>query len=252
MTTYFHKFLNFILKIILKLQGKGYGAYSYEHEVKFALSFFRGKSNPLLVIDIGGNKGLYTKSLLAQYSEKDLKIHIFEPSRTNLDFLAKQNFPSNVMVLPYAVSDSAGEALLHSNLPGSGLGSLSKRRLDHFSIDFDCSETVKVIKFHDYWISDLNKSTIDIVKIDIEGYELSALRGFEDAINSIKVIQFEFGGCNIDTRTFFQDFWYFFVDKKFVLYRVTPFGLQLIERYRESDEVFLTTNFIAINSNNLE
>ncbi|WP_445778772.1 hypothetical protein [Shewanella sp.] len=45
-----------------------------------------------------------------------------------------------------------------------------------------------------------------MIKIDIEGHELSVLKVFGAAIEATKVIQFEFGDCNIDTRTYFQDF----------------------------------------------
>jgi hypothetical protein len=33
----------------------------------------------------------------------------------------------------------------------------------------------------------------------------------------------------------------------FDVYRITPLGLECIERYRESDEAFLVTNFVAAN-----
>ena len=69
--------------------------------------------------------------------------------------------------------------------------------------------------------------------------------GFGVAINKISVIQFEFGGCNIDTRTFFQDFWYFFQDNGFDIYRVSPIGLIKVKKYNERDEIFTTTNYIA-------
>jgi len=59
------------------------------------------------------------------------------------------------------------------------------------------------------------------------------------------VIQFEFGGCNIDTRIFFQDFWYFFKNNNFEIYRITPFGAAHKECYREFEECFLTTNYLA-------
>jgi len=102
-----------------------------------------------------------------------------------------------------------------------------------------------VIRFEDYWKSELGSENIDFVKLDIEGHELDALNGFGDALKFIKVIQFEFGGCNIDTRTFWQDFWYFFTENNFVLYRITPFGITKIKKYRELDEFFSTTNFLA-------
>lgn len=85
------------------------------------------------------------------------------------------------------------------------------------------------------------------MKIDIEGLELAALRGFGAALDATSVLQFEFGGCNIDTRSYFRDFWTLFQRRGFTLYRITPFGLDRIARYRESDEFFSTTNYVARN-----
>ncbi len=84
------------------------------------------------------------------------------------------------------------------------MGSLTKRKLDHFNIRFNVQEAVGTIRFEDYWISELDRRRVDIVKIDIEGHELVALRGFGEALSETSVLQFEFGGSNIDTRTFFR------------------------------------------------
>ena len=81
--------------------------------------------------------------------------------------------------------------------------------------------------------------------IDIEGHEMDALLGFGTAINHIDLIQFEFGGCNIDTRIFFRDFWYFFKKNEFDLFRISPLGIIPIINYKESDECFAETNFLA-------
>ncbi len=58
---------------------------------------------------------------------------------------------------------------------------------------------------------------------------------------------FEFGGCNIDTRTYFQDFYYFFEDVGMRVLRITPSGfLTPIDSYKEVYEQFTTTNFVAL------
>lgn len=132
------------------------------------------------------------------------------------------------------------------------LSSLTRRRLSHFDIDFECSEEVTLVKFEDYWVNQLECRNIDFVKLDIEGHELDALSGFGKAIESVRLIQFEFGGCNIDTRTYFQDFWYFFEEKGFDIYRITPLGLVKILKYNEMDEVFITTNFLAIKAGKVD
>ena len=101
------------------------------------------------------------------------------------------------------------------------------------------------MRFDKYWKD--NEKTIDIFKIDVEGHELKVLEGIGDLIKSIKVIQFEFGGCNIDSKTYFQDFFYFFKKNGFQMFRISPYKPIPIERYDENDENFLTTNFLSVN-----
>ena len=58
-------------------------------------------------------------------------------------------------------------------------------------------------------------------------------------------MQFEFGGCNIDTRTYLRDFWYFFTERGFRVHRIGPRARREMRQYHEIDEFFVTTNLIA-------
>jgi hypothetical protein len=60
----------------------------------------------------------------------------------------------------------------------------------------------------------------------------------------ISSIQWEFGGCNIDSRTFFRDFFYVLNDR-YRIWRVVKDGMTPIPEYRESLEVFDTVNYFA-------
>jgi len=231
-------------RISAYLQGKGYGSTTISEEVRL-IQLILGKT-PQLAIDIGGNIGEYTAELRKKNPE--CEIHLFEPSVTNIGKLTARFIDDkNIKLMPYAVSNISGVATLFSNESGSGLASLTKRKLDHFNISFDFKESVNTLRFEEYWNEQLNQQPIDIVKLDIEGHELTALDGFGKAIQATSVFQFEFGGCNIDSRTYFQDFWYFFKENDFEMYRITPLGLEKIDKYRESDEFFSTTNYIASN-----
>jgi FkbM family methyltransferase len=239
------KLMNRFERVAAYLQGKGYGAATTEQEVKLLQSLLHAQ--PKLAIDIGGNVGNYAAELRKR--NPSLEIHTFEPSAINIEKLtARFKKDSLIKLVPLALSDEAGSAILFSNEPGSLLGSLTKRKLEHFNIAFDAKETINTVRFEDYWKTTLQSRQLDMVKIDIEGHELTALRGFGSALDVTKVLQFEFGGCNIDTRTYFQDFWYFFKEQNFDIYRITPLGAEKITRYKESDEYFATTNYIAANN----
>ena len=240
-------FLNIISRFERKaayLQGKGYGKATIEQEIKLALSLL--DTRPILAIDIGANVGDYTSELRRRC--ENLEIHVFEPSAVNVKKLNYRfNGDTKIKIIPNAISDSNGVVKLYADKLGSGLGSLTKRKLDHFDISFDATESVNSIRFEDYWVTELCGRQIDIVKLDIEGHEHTALAAFGRALVATKIIQFEFGGTNIDTRTFFQDFWYFFQDNNFEIFRITPLGLQNISKYSENDEFFSTTNYLAVN-----
>ena len=228
-----------------RARGKGYGAATIENEIKSALELLPGQP-PSLAIDIGGNVGEYAATL--RQLIPGIEVHIFEPSKTNIAKLRNRfENDGNVHVVPHAASENSGPVTLFSNAPGSGLGSLTKRNLEHHNLTFDVVETVEAVRFEDYWIAQLNRRTLDIVKIDVEGHELSALKGFGEAIRASKIIQFEFGGTHIDSKTFFRDFWYFFMENKFRLYRITPWGILRLKRYSEEEENFIIANYIAVN-----
>ena len=230
----------FLDKILSFFMGYGYGVASISKEVSSCTKFLKGK--PAFVVDCGGNKGLYSDEILARNAE--CEIFIFEPSRLNIEHLKiKYENLSQVTIIPKAVSCEEGELTLYSDKSGSGLASLTNRRLDHFSINMGVKESVQVTSVD----AVVPKVAIDILKIDIEGHEMNALKGALDSLKRVKVVQFEFGGANIDTRTFFQDFFYFFQRHNFTIYRITPFGVVQIKKYNERMEKFITTNYIAVN-----
>ena len=144
------------------------------------------------------------------------------------------------------MSEKAGAAKLFTNGIGSGLASLTSRRLDHFNIFFEEFEEIKLGTIDGYVTK--HRITPAIVKLDIEGHELSALTGATQTLSRIPLIQFEFGGCNLDSRTTFQDFWYFFTERNFSIYRLGPRGISLVSEYSEMCEIYMITNYFAVNN----
>ena len=135
--------------------------------------------------------------------------------------------------------------MLYSDFQGSGLGSLANRDLRHLGLEMSEKEAVESTTL-DIFCKQHQIHCIDFLKLDIEGFEYHALKGAGGLIQDkkIKFIQFEFGGADIDTRTFFRDF-YLLLSPKFKIYRILKNGLQPVEKYSEFDEVFVTTNYLA-------
>ena len=229
-----------------KQLGKGSGAWSTEQEAKVVSQLLTKMGvTDIIAIDAGANLGSWTAEMLERIPSAS--IIAFEPSEVAFKKLSSR-FESDprVKVEKIALGATNSPATLFSDKGGSGLGSLTKRRLQHFGIEFNHSETVE-LQTLDTWIArNKLKSRPNVLKMDVEGHELDVLLGAKDSISEIRLIQFEFGGSNIDTRTFFQDFWYFFQDYNFTLFRLTPRKFVKVKKYSEQDEVFRPTNYVAI------
>lgn len=227
-----------------RLQGKGVGGTTVDLEASISINFLQqfAIKSPI-VLDVGANVGEYSEALLAICPQA--KIFAFEPSQhTRSKLVQKFNTDTRVTIFPYALSSTNSKQYLWSNTLGSGLASLTRRKLTHFGIDFNIAEEIEVITL-DHWAKKLNLRP-DMLKIDVEGHELDVLKGSTETLQHLKVIQFEFGGCNIDTRTFFQDFWYLLKDLNFDVYRISKYGPIHIASYSEDDECFVTSNFVAV------
>jgi FkbM family methyltransferase len=206
---------------------------------------------PYCVFDVGSNRGQFLQVVLNALLTDEFSVHCFEPGRDAFRMLAERS-PQNprIRLNNLGVGNARGEAVLHYDAPASALASLTKRRLDHFGRTFTSSEIVELDTI-DAYCSDNVIQRIHLLKLDIEGHELDALAGASRmfAKGAIDIVSFEFGGSNIDTRSFFQDFWYFFEGVRMKLFRITPSGfLRPLSEYRESYEQFRTTAFVALRS----
>lgn len=229
---------------IQEIQGKGAGGFSLDDEAKTAIDFLPQsfRQNPV-VLDIGANVGNYSAAILRISPQST--VYAFEPSSVARKKL-QERFMGNdsVKIVPLALGSTISVGTLWSDQAGSGMGSLTKRNLTHFGVDFEHSESVEVTTL-DTWARS-NLITPALIKMDVEGHELDVLKGGMKTLASAQVVQFEFGGCNIDTRTFFQDFWYLFTQAGFAIYRISVAGPIHITHYSERDECFRTTNYLAV------
>lgn len=230
--------------------GCGAGASRSGEKVVFdALKF--AASGPLTIFDVGAKQGQYATALLGSLKDhSDFQLHCFEPSGKTFKIL-QENLAeaSNVQLNNFGLADQAKHSTLFMNEEGSGLASLTERKLDHIGIDHGkLSEEVELRTLSDY-CQEQQIEAIDLLKIDVEGHELDVINGAMPLLanGAITMVQFEFGGCNIDTRTYFQDFYLLFDSMDLELYRVLPSRCLLrIPKYREKHEKFRTMNYLAV------
>jgi len=200
-----------------------------------------------IIFDVGANQGDYCTELIKNILIEDLQIWCFEPSadtfkKLQLNLSAKTNiFLNNI-----GFSNQNQQVPLYANEPGALTASLFPlERAFGATGKLSDFEMVTIKKIDDFLV-EKDIPYIDLLKLDIEGNELNALYGAGNAIKAgkIKAIQFEFGTCNIDSRTFFRDFWNL-LSPQYRIYRLLKDGLYHITQYSEYDEVFATINYYA-------
>ncbi len=199
-----------------------------------------------IIFDVGANIGDYSKAIHSIFGER-LQLYCFEPSRETFAIL-KENVKNHNNIKPYNVGfgQENKQMVLYSDKKGSGLASLYDRKLEYHGVTMGQQENVIIRRLDDF-CRENNIKHIHFLKMDVEGNELNVLKGAEGMITSKSVdyIQFEFGGCNIDSRTFFKDF-FDLLHPNYNIYRILKDGIRLIDSYKEEQEVFLTINYLAV------
>lgn len=149
-----------------------------EYEPVNAQAFIDSIKPGATIVDIGANIGTFT--LLAARAAGDKgQVHAFEPDPENLALL-KQNIADNhfsqVSVVPKAVGDQPGSIYLEVEDKDKGGGQITHNQT---------GLAVEMITLDAYAAAHQIKQ-IDVVKIDIEGAELLALKGAKQILSKSK------------------------------------------------------------------
>jgi len=149
-------------------------------------------------IDIGANFGLYTLSASKKITNSG-KIICFEPYPENYQALMNNisiNNLSKITAENKAVGDSQGKLKLYYQPNENNLGMVSASYIENSVV-----HEVEVISIDEYLKTQpLNK--IDLIKIDVEGFEYQVLSGMKKALSTyspkILIEIFDVDDSNID------------------------------------------------------
>jgi FkbM family methyltransferase len=230
------------------LVGKGSGGWDLGDEVRAAVARIH-RPHPI-VFDVGANVGDWSQGLLQAIPAA--KIYMFDPSPGCQAAIRQKALPG-VTLFPCALGETAEARSFYSSAATDGSASLYSRRDTAFQ-DLPYRQSTVTLRTLDEVIESENIAYVDFMKMDIEGHELFALRGAKRSLAAGKIgaLSFEFGCGNINSRTFFRDFWDLLTRANFVIYRIRPNGKDvLVEDYYEDAEYFQgATNFVAELKNN--
>ncbi len=238
--------------LFLRAMNFGGGADLINSGEKKALEFAAEKllgNKEIVILDAGANLGEFSRLAHQIFTKPgiNLKIFAFEPLTPTFGAL-KNNLQAfgNISLIKQALGERAGQVSLYGVKNESGLTSVYKRNLEFAGKQTELAETVAMTTL-DEFCSANSIQTVDYLKLDVEGHELFVLKGASNLIanGKIRFLQFEFGGANIDSKTYFKDF-YYLLSPKYNLYRILSTGLWPLREYKEIYEVFLTSNYLAV------
>jgi len=230
---------------------RGYGAGAYVNDSGEAILFEllardKTRRERVIIFDVGANVGDFTAAALKAMGPR-ATIHAFEPARqTFARFSNRFVGTGQVIAHNVALGRTNEERALFGVGRDIGMASLIQRRLSNGESS-EFQETVNVRSLNEYCAS-AAIDRIDLLKIDVEGFELEVLMGAKALFDEGKIdlCSFEFGGCNLDSRTYLRDFFEFFHKYDMRIFRITPAGTIVeLSRYHEQLERFTTTNYVA-------
>ena len=151
---------------IYRLCYRAFKAYADREEQQLLKKILSAGS---VVVDAGANIGIYSQFLSRCVGPTGV-VHSFEPSPENFKRLqSAMRKLANVRLCQAAVGECSGRSKLYVS---------DKLNVDHrtYATDGDsrCAVPIDIIALDDYFEPDQH---VDLIKMDIQGYELHALRG---------------------------------------------------------------------------
>lgn len=203
-------------------------------------------SRPLF-LDAGANEGNYAAVVLKAFHDCD--VHCFEPNPPTFARLAERfGRDARVRLNRVAVGEAAAVAEIfdYAEREGSSHASLYAEVLTtQHRAELLTRTAVPVIRLDDY-IRENQLSEISLLKLDLEGHELAAIKGAEATIRErlVAVVHFEFNEMNVISRTFLRDF--YTALPGYAFFRLRQDGLIPLGPYNARHEVFQYQNIVAL------
>ena len=176
-----------------------------------------------VVFDVGADIGNWSRYILE--TSKDVSLYAFEPIPMSFKFLEKNMNFENIFLYNIALSQDVGFVNFFVYMGGNGLTDCSSLYYRPVIGQHLLKEIEVETQSLDYFSKKNNISKIDFLKLDVEGAEYFIFLGAQEMLNrkAITQIQFEYGGCNIDSNITLKEIYEFLILKDFSVYRMGVF-----------------------------
>lgn len=207
----------------------------------------RGEARPFVLFDVGANCGDYVHLALQEARRLDcpVEVHAFEPSPVAMGKLRRLLAgEKSVRLVETALTDSTGEAPLFAGGSGSRLASLVARATP--GLPAEPAVKVRTQRLDDY-LTQANVARVDLLKLDVEGAELTVLHGLGERLgpSTIDVIQLEYGGATRDARVTLHGLEAYVAGHGYALAKLFPRALE-VRVYREWMDNYSYANYVAL------
>jgi len=142
-----------------------------------------------LIIDGGANEGKETDKFLRRYPRAE--IHAFEPIGDLVERM-RGRFAGHANVHLHQTALGAAEGELSLNVTAKHAASSLLRPSDWVSAYWkEQMDVVRAVRTPVVRLDGLFRQEVDILKLDLQGYELEALKGASDLLPRVKVVMLE-------------------------------------------------------------
>jgi FkbM family methyltransferase len=202
-----------------------------------------------VAVDVGANRGQWIEVALTL--NPALEMHAFEPSPATFALLAARPLPGHVTLNQCALGDRIEQRELfeYGGEPTSDLRSLYRRAgAQDYKIGEPSGSDPVTVTTLDAYCAEHAIEAVDFVKIDTEGHDLRVLEGARDLLarRALRLVQFEYGPPNIDSRTWLKDFFELFGSHGYDLHKLHPNGYNHYPAYLARLENFRYQNWVAV------
>ncbi len=198
-----------------------------------------------LIVDCGANEGKVTDIFLKQY--KNPTIHVIEPIPELAEKL-KNKYASNSNIIVHQNAIGAERRLIPFNICSlKGASSPLKPTQQSIHYNKDRMNIVKTIEVEQVRLDEVLKDCdVDILKLDIQGYEIQALLGMEKILNKIKIIVTEVAFIKLyENQPLFSDIDLFLSKRDFKLFNFYGLHTQPDGQLTSGDAVFLNQKILV-------